>query len=125
MTDNIVPESETKQFTIKRDGERSLSFKGRLIAEAKSSPNNACSNWSHETGRWTELRLYRTAAGKLVAEQVQRTQWQGESDSHAARVCTSDQQVVDFLGLGWLAKELYDEAEVDYSESVDKEGGGQ
>ena len=125
MTNNIVPESETKQFTIKRDSERSLSFKGHLVASMKSSPESAHPDWSHDTGRWTEMRLYRTAGGKLVAERVQRTCWQGESDSHEARVCTSDQAVVEFLGLGWIAKELYDEAEIDYSESVDKEGGAQ
>jgi len=123
MADNIVPESKVKQFTIKRTGERSLRFAGRLVAEAESSPNNAHPSWSRETGRWTELRLYRTAGGKYVAEQVHRTQWQGESDSHAARVCRTDPEVVEFLGLGWLAKDLYDGADLDYSENADAEGG--
>ncbi len=50
---------------------------------------------------------------------VGRTQWQGEHDRHAAKVCDTVGQVVEFLGAGWLAKELYEEAGIDIAEVIE------
>jgi hypothetical protein len=67
-----------EQFTIHRDAEPDLSFTGELVAEASTSPDQAMPNYSEQTGRWTELALYRTQGGKFICSRIERTQWQGE-----------------------------------------------
>lgn len=115
----VVKGTDMEEFIIKRDNNTSLKFNGELIAAVTSSANNASGSYSGAIDRWTELELYRTAAGKFVAVKIGRTQWQGEHDRYSAAACSSDKEVVDFLGLGWLAKELYDVAKIDYFEQID------
>ena len=98
---------------------RDLTFTGELMAEVATSPNSGFSSYSGSAGRWTELRLYRTKAGKLVAERISRTQWQGESDGHEAAVCDNEAAAVEFFGHDSLAKELYASAGIDAAESVE------
>ena len=109
----------TDTYTVQRDGERGLRFKGKRLASARSSADRAYSNYSGTTGRWCELALYQTAKGKYIAVSVGRTQWQGEHDRHAAKVCDTVEQVVEFFGAGWLAKELYEEARIDIAEEIE------
>jgi hypothetical protein len=109
-----------KEFTITRDNERDLVFTGEQIAAVSSSPNNASSSYSGSTGRWTELRLYRTQGGKYVCETVGRTQWEKEHDRHRAAVCDTVECVCEFFGSSWLAKELYAAtADINCAERVD------
>lgn len=68
--------------------------------------------------RWTELRLWRSPAGKLVAEQLGRSELAGERDRSMAWVCDATADVVRHLGHGWLARELYKAAGIDDSERV-------
>lgn len=112
-------QTEYEVITVERDGDRAIKFSGKLIGSASTSPETARSDYSGQTGRWTVLRLYRTQAGKYVCEQIGKTRWQGEHNRYSGAVCETDQQVVEFFGLGWLAKELYDECDIDYSEIVD------
>lgn len=107
------------EITLPRDGDRDLRFTGELIAEASSSANNVRSDYSGAPGRWAELALYRTASGKLVAQEVGRTQWEGEHDRHSAWVCETEAEVIDALGTGWLAKMLYEAAEIECIEEID------
>jgi hypothetical protein len=104
---------------VKRDGDKDISFTGELIAEAETSPETARSAYSVTTGRWVELRLYRTQGGKFICEQVGRTQWQGEHDRYSGAVCEDHAGVIEFFGNGWLAKELYEEAEISAAEEVE------
>lgn len=108
-----------EQFIVKRDGERDLKFVGEKIASVSSSSNNASSSYSGSTGRWTELTLYRTKGGKYVCQQIGRTCWQGEKDRYSGLVCETADKVAEFFGHGWLAKELYEAAEMDVSEQVE------
>jgi hypothetical protein len=108
-----------KEHTIKRDNERDLVFTGEQIASVSSTPNNASSSYSGSTGRWTELRLYRTKGGKYVCQSIGRTQWEGEHDRHGAVVCETAEAVCEFFGSSWLAKELYENAGIDCAERVD------
>jgi hypothetical protein len=107
------------QHTVQRDGDRDIEFDGELIAEAETSANNASPDYSGDTGRWTELQLYRTKAGKFVASCVSRTQWQGERDTHEAAVCENEADVVDFFGHGRLAKHIFGAAEISDAETVE------
>lgn len=118
-TDTDTKKTDMNEYIIKRDNKTSLNFNGELIASAASDANNYSGSYSGTTGRWTELELYRTAGSRYVAVQVGRTQWQGEHDRYSASVCATATEVVDYLGLGWLAKELYDAANIVYSEQVD------
>ncbi len=112
-------DTDMETITLKRDNDRDLRFKGELVASVASSPNNAAgSNWSRQTGRWSELRLYKTASGKFVAGQVGRTQWQGEHDRYSAEVCDTEADIIAFFGTGWLAKDLYAEAGIECVEYI-------
>ena len=107
---------EMKEFEIVRDKEQNIKFRGELIASCSSSDNNAAgSNYSGSTGRWTELRLYKTAGGKYICSSIGRTRWQGERDRFSGCVCETIDDVIAFFGNGWLAKDLYEEADIDAS----------
>lgn len=93
------------------DNAPNLRFNGKLVAYASSSPDQATGSWySGQVGRWTELRLYKTAGGKYICHQIGRTQWQGERDRYSGAVCETEAEVIAFFGHRWLAKELYEHA---------------
>jgi hypothetical protein len=105
-----MTETQYETHTVSRDNEPSLVFKGDALASVSSSPERALSGYSGETGRWCELIIYKTVAGKYVAEQVDYSQWEDEQTRHSATVCTTPDEVTSALGWGWLAKDLYFEA---------------
>lgn len=65
------------------------------------------------------MALYRTEGGKFICERINRTQWQGEKDSHHAKVCLNHGEVIDFFGHSWLAKDLYCEAGISAAERIE------
>lgn len=103
-------DSDMETFTLSIDNAPDLRFTGELIAENSSSANNARSDYSGSTGRWTELALYRTIGGRYICHQIGRTQWQGEHDRYSGKVCETEAEVIAFFGHGWVAKGLYEEA---------------
>lgn len=111
---------EFKEYTINRDNGPDLKFVGEIIGESKSSSNNASgSSYSGSTGRWKELTLFKTKSGKFICQLVERTQWQGERDRFKAAVCETEKEVIDFFGYSWLAKELYDNANIEAFSVID------
>lgn len=104
---------------VQRDNMPDLSFTGELIASVSSSANNASGSYSGNVGRWTELYLYRTKSGKYVCQSIGCTQWQGEHARYSAEVCNEPSEVCEFFGSSWLAKELFEAADLDCSERVD------
>ena len=102
----------TKEITVLRDNARDLKFTGEQIAFVTSKT-------ADKGDRWTELTLYRTGSGKLICSQVGFTCWEKEHDRHTGAVCETNDEVIEFFGLGWLAKELYAEAKIDTSETID------
>lgn len=106
-------------YTIERTDDRPLRFNGELLAAVESSHNNASTSYSGATGRWQELRLYRTTVGRYVCEQVDNTLWQGERDRTSATVVDTVDEVAAFFGQGWLAKDLYAEAGIEVVETVE------
>lgn len=107
-----------KQYNLTRDGERDLRFTGRILADVSSHSYRGDSQ-----NRWTELALYQTKAGKYVVQSVGRTIWEGENNRYSATVCDDTEKVIETLTiegyLSALAKELLDEAKIDYSEEVE------
>jgi hypothetical protein len=82
--------SETiKRYTIHRDGQKGLRFRGSVLAKA--------SNHSYQgsrQNRWNEITLYELEGEKgFVLHTLYRTCWQGESDSSQAYHCTTPEQV--------------------------------
>jgi len=58
-------------YRIRLDRQQYLVFSGSLVAEASDRLRHG-----REQDRWTDIRVYRTAAGSYVVEQVMRTLWQ-------------------------------------------------
>lgn len=107
-------DSDMDTITVERDNDADLRFQGEQIASASSYHFEGSRNI-----RWTELTLYKTAGGKLVAEEVGRTRWQGERTRYSAYVAESSAELVEQMGYGWLAKELYDAAGIDYAVEIE------
>ena len=83
--------AELKEFTVERSGKRALRFKGEVLASVRSK---------EDRGRWQEIGIYRVGepgSGRYVAEIVERTNWQGEQDSHEAYICNSPEEVLEVL----------------------------
>lgn len=116
---DINEEGDMETITLENDNAPEVRFTGELVATAKSSANNASGHYSGATGRWTELRLYRTAGGRYVAQSVGHTQWAGEHTRYSTVVCETTADVIAFFGHGWLAKELYGEAGIEDVQHVE------
>lgn len=112
-------DDDMEKIIVKRDNDLDIEFIGESLGSATSSPNNARSDYSGNTGRWTELNLYQTRSGKYVCEQIGYTQWQGEHTRYSAAICDSTDGVIDFFGTGWLAKEIYEDAGIEATQKID------
>ena len=121
ITDIDVDEdSGMETLTLEIDNAPSVRFTGELVASAASSDNQAMgSSYSGQTGRWTELALYKTKSGKFICHQIGLTRWQGERNRFSGKVCESLAEVKEFFGHRWLAKELYAEAGIDDAVEVE------
>lgn len=117
---DIDEDSDMKTYEIHIDDEPNIRFTGEHIASASSSDNQAMgSSFSGDTGRWTELRLYKTKGGKYICQQIGRTKWLGEHDRFTGKVCETVDEVIKFFGHRWLAKELYKNAGISDAVEVD------
>ena len=111
---DVDEESDMETYTLTRDGERDVRFTGKLVAGASSHHYEGPRNI-----RWTEISLYKTQGGTWIAQTVGRTLWQGEHDRHSVVMADTDEDLIDRLGTGWLAKEVYEEAGIDTAVNVD------
>lgn len=93
---------------LKIDNAPDVCFTGELVASAADSDNEAMgSSYNGESGRRTKMTLYKTKRGKFVCHQVERTRWIGDRDRFSGKVCETSEDVKEFFGQRWLAKELY------------------
>lgn len=114
VTDVGINENSNMVFTLEIDNAPSLRFTGERVASAAGYDNQAMGSSSSALYcRWTELELYKTVEGKFICHQVGRTRWIGERDRFSGKVCDTVDEVIDFFGHGWLAKELYEDAGID------------
>jgi len=103
----MTHDTSTKQFTIKRDGDRDLEFLGRILGT---------SSMKTDTGRGTDVGIFQTEGGKYIVSVHQWTQWENERDLHRAGVCDGPQAVLDWLlddcggNLGPASKEAIEAA---------------
>lgn len=106
-------------ITLENDNAPDVRFRGQLVASVSSSDNRGCRDFSGSTGRWAELKLYRTASGRYVCQRIGHSRWVGERTRYTVGVCDDDDGVHQFFGLGWLAKELYEEADMPSIQDVE------
>lgn len=111
--------NDIRAFTVDRTGQRPIKFTGELLAEVESSQNNASPSYSGSPGSWEELKIYKTVKGAYVCQRNDNTAWQGGRDVIEVVVTKDLDEVIEFFGLGWLAKELYDEAGIESAEVIE------
>ena len=99
-----------EQHTIHVTGERNIRFKGELIAEDREKTS---------TGRFLDLKLYKTSGNNYVCVSKKITQWQGETDSTQAVLVKTKDEIMGFFGMSDLAKNIYFEANIDCSVDVE------
>jgi hypothetical protein len=104
----------TETITVERDNDADLRFEGEQIASASSHHFEGPQNT-----RWTELTLYKTKGGRLVCSKTGCTRWLGERTRHSAHVVDNEAALVGVLGYGWLAKDLYVTAGIDFAEDIE------
>ena len=103
-----------EHVNLKRDGLKPLAFEGKLMA-AVSTRNTR--------QRWTELRLYKSRSKQLwVAQQIARTQVDGELDRYKVWSCDGEASLRECVGSGPLARQLYLEAGLNGVETLDSHG---
>lgn len=109
---------EMQTYVLRQTNRPSIKFKGELVAKASSSPDSARCSFSGTTGVWQQLSLYRVHDGRLIAYKRDLSQWIGAKANEVAQICSNIQEVQNFFGYDWLAKELYEEAGIDCSIEV-------
>jgi hypothetical protein len=108
-----------KTYELQCDDAPAVRFVGDLIGSAANSWDRAASDFSGSTGRCMRLQLYKTPAGKFVCHRIRETLWQGEHDLYETEVCSTEAEVIAFFGHSRLAKELYEDAEIDAARTVE------
>lgn len=82
----MLPELE---YVVLRDGESELIFNGVELARVDSE--NPTKKY------WTELAIFRTAAGKYVIERIGRARSANKRDWFGARVVDTAEEVIDAM----------------------------
>jgi hypothetical protein len=106
-------------YTVQRDMDKDLKFTGKEIASVASTSDQTKGHWySGYISEWTELSLHQTQAGAFVYGRMTHILLDGERDAHEAAVCNSLDAVIAFFGTDWLAKKLYEQAEIEAVENI-------
>jgi len=117
--------TETETITLTNDGDLDVRFEGHKLG-AWSSRRSAMETPSKqgEDNRWTELHVYwrpdpnagknaPAGLGCWIVQEIGVSQWQGEVDRHTVHVADTDGELVEALGTGRLAKEVYHDLGID------------
>ena len=82
--------NDSVMTTLRRTGLPPIKFLGELIGcgSTKTAQNN---------GRWTEVEIYRTAAGRYLWHVGNLTCWEGEHDYYTAGSCATPAEVIAAL----------------------------
>ena len=104
-----------KRYKLERDGDVDVTFEGDLVASVDSRKYGTV---KPDADRWSEIRLYKTASGKIVAHEIGNTKMPGERVFRQVYICDSKSELVEELGGNWLAKKLYDSVGIEASEEI-------
>ena len=101
-------------ITLENDHGPNYRFQGEQLAHVSSRKNDGTGST-----RWTELKLYRTKGGKLICHELGMTLWDGEEDRYTVYLADDEASLIEKVGLGSLAKDLYDVADIDHAQEID------
>jgi hypothetical protein len=99
------------KHTLISDLSRDITFEGEELTALRRETG---------TGHHTLMEIYKTSGGNYACSKIYETQWQGEQDKHLAKICKTEQEVIEFFGLGRLAKDLYEEVGISASITEDE-----
>lgn len=88
--------SEIKRWTIQRDGDRPLRFKGERIGEGEHGTGGN-SGYRCDWNRGVKVHIYRREAGGYVVVRNYWSHWQGEDGRTEAVVCDTPASVLNAL----------------------------
>ena len=100
-----------KTIKLTSDLARDITFKGEELADMRRNTG---------TGTYTRMRVFKTSGGNYACSKVYQTQWVGCSDKYLAKICKTEDEVIEFYGLGDNAKELYYELGINCSITEDE-----
>ena len=113
---DINEDSDMETFTVMIDNAPNLRFTGELVA-CIPRPDEFLPRYSNRynnhNSSWTELDLFKTTGGKFVCRERVYKCYMGVRDRYRGKVCETLEEVIEFFGHGWLAKELYTRASID------------
>lgn len=88
----------------------------RLLAKASSRRRMANNDRQH---RWSEIHLYATPHGRYLCQVIGRSLVPNEVNRYRLVRAGSIGDMIDALGHGWLAKQVYDAAGIVHAVSLD------
>jgi hypothetical protein len=103
--------TSAKKHKLTSDLSRDITFTGEELANIRRETG---------TGTFTRMQVFKTSGGNYACSKVYETQWQGCSDKHLAKICRTEEEVIEFYGLGDQAKDLYALLKIDCSITEDE-----
>lgn len=89
-------DSPIKRWTLERDGDRPLRFRGEKIGEGESG-SGGTSGYKCDWTRGVRVSIYRTTGGNYVVRRNYWSCWQGEGARLSAALCRSPVEVLEAL----------------------------
>lgn len=108
-----LSDKELEEITLDNDNAPNIKFTGYQIATVSSEESRG------EPGRWTVLNLFVTKGGKYVCQEIGRTRWEHERTKYTVKVCANLEEVKEFFGHKWLAKQLYECAGIENAITIE------
>ena len=87
------------EIVVERDNDLDLVFHGEQVAHTTSQSEGA--------ERWTEIVVWRTTSDRYVVTVKGLSTKRGERTFRRADAFNSSQDIINYLGTGWLAKQIY------------------
>lgn len=89
-------DGKVKRWTLERDGDRPLRFRGEKIGEGESG-SGGTSGFRCDWNRGVKVRIFRVESGGYVVARGYWSRWQNESDRSEAVVCATAAAVLEAL----------------------------
>lgn len=97
-----------KQFTLDVNNGPDIRFVGKLVAQVDNLDTHAKMNY------WVEMSLYQTQGGKWIASRTKRHHNANRPEPCQAEVFEELNDITGFFGFGWMAKDLYEQAGLEF-----------
>lgn len=106
MTQDLFEkENDYQNFELRNDNAPDVMFTGYQLGFATSKNER-------NIKRWTDLTIYVTKGGSYICEEIGRTTMDNETDRCTVEIVATIAEIIEFFGEGWLAKKLYENAQI-------------